>query len=154
MGLCAKEMLDYRDLNAFCAIRCALNSVPIKALKKEWKRINKKYAKIVDAVSSAKIAEMHSLTNGPLIPHFGAVLKNIESIKESKGAKMKMLETEMEKVKKWQTECCKVYDFDEKQRKIDAANKKFVIATDLVLQKLLLLEFERQIGLTDDQILK
>merc|ERR1712060_559344 len=92
--------------------------------------------------------------NGPLIPHFDAVLKNVESIRESKGTKMKMLEAEMEKVKKWQTECCKVYDFDEKQRKIDSGNEQFVIATDLVLQKLLFLDFERQIDLTDDHILK
>jgi len=169
MILIAKTLYDHQDFSALCAVHGALVSTPIKRLTKEWKKINKKYIKIIENIStlfqwnSPKLIQLHSTSKGPVIPHLGIILKNVISIEESdeykpdgtiNRTKMNLLAKQVEKLNKWQRQCSIIYNDDQSQRKININNKKFIIKKNILIQKLLFRDFERQINISDDDIFK
>jgi len=149
-----------RNYNSLCSVFSALKSAPIHRLKLAWSRVPDKNRQQFEEWSLIFCRDfnhrnlrtlLRKAGGNPCIPHIGVFLQDLVFIDE--GNKRKMEEANFGKIEMLNfNKCVRIADRIKNLQLFQQNNYDAKMKADLVMQKVLLQEFEKLKDVTEDQI--
>jgi len=159
-----------RNFNSLCAVLGALNSAPIHRLKLSWKRVPVKYQLMFanfqrifarDGNNNKNLRNLFKTAPAPAIPHLALFLQDLVFIDDGNSNKIENQNLQKGPMVNFLkcvriTERVKAIELYQHHPYSDKANQRHASERSLednaVIQKLLLMEFDRLHNITEDQV--
>jgi len=158
-----------RNYNSLCAIYSALNSAPIHRLKLAWKRVPEKYKNMYENFrvifsrdfNHRNLRHLFRWAPAPSIPHIGLFLQDLVFIDDGNSTKIEIENLKQHGAMANFSKCVRIADRLKHIRLYQShpyngaqgiQNDVVVVKEDSLLQRMILLEFERLLSITEDQI--
>ena len=155
-----------RNFNSLCAIYSALNSAPIFRLKLAWKRVPSKYYSMFTNfrtifsrdLNHRNLRQLFRTAPAPAIPHLGLFLQDLVFIDDGNSNKIENHNLQKGAMVNFSkcvriTERVKQIRLYQQHSYTDTANlADRSLEENVVIQKMLMMEFERMQHITEDQV--